>query len=275
LPWLGLAAGSLLAAACGMPQTATDRRATAESGSNRPVVGIAPVTSSVALANLTSGSAGLQQAAAQATATPRPSTPLPASTRPPASATPLTFAAAASSPAGATAQPSGTAALTASPAASATLTVTPAQTATAASSQTPPAVPPSSAAVDALAVQALALLNELRVKNGRKPLTFDATLGSIAASYARLMATSNSFGHNGPDGSSAFSRVGASGYGGRFEGETLAAGQASPQDVVSAWVNSPAHAGIIFSGEATEAGIGHYNAPSQYGHYWVLVAGSR
>jgi uncharacterized protein YkwD len=88
------------------------------------------------------------------------------------------------------------------------------------------------------------------------------------------MGRSNSFGHTGPDGSSAESRLAAAGYRGRFKGEAIAAGQPSAEAVVTGWINSPGHRAILLEPTAVEIGIGYaFATGSSYGHYWVLNTG--
>jgi uncharacterized protein YkwD len=126
-----------------------------------------------------------------------------------------------------------------------------------------------------MSAEVIRLINEYRVSNGRNPLAANASLNAAAGGYARLLGEWNFFGHDGLDGSSPQSRIAAAGYGGRFKGEALSAGQTSAQAAVVAWLNSPAHAAIIFDPSAVEVGVGyHYAGGSAYGHYWVFVTGA-
>jgi uncharacterized protein YkwD len=130
-----------------------------------------------------------------------------------------------------------------------------------------PSTNPASAAVK--------LLNDYRASSGRSQLVVNANLAASATSYAQLMARTNYFGHTGPDGSVAETRMAAAGYRGRFKGEALAAGQASADAAVRNWLTSAAHASIVLDPNAIEIGIGYaFGAGSSYGHYWVLVTGA-
>ena len=51
-------------------------------------------------------------------------------------------------------------------------------------------------------------------------------------------------------------------------GETLAAGQETPADVVKAWMDSPAHRDIILDSKWVDVGIG-VREGGEYGSYWV------
>jgi uncharacterized protein YkwD len=139
----------------------------------------------------------------------------------------------------------------------------------------PPAAPPAaSAPLSALAVEELGVINRFRLELGLTALRGDAALNAEAAAYAKLMGDTNTFGHNGADGSTAFTRIAASGYAGVLCGEAIAAGQSTAGAAFSTWRGSAAHSAIMFSKEAEAVGIGYYFAPnSTYKHYWVLVTG--
>lgn len=138
-----------------------------------------------------------------------------------------------------------------------------------------PAAPlPASEPSNLGAVQALGRINNYRQEMGFEPLRGDAALNAEAAAYAKLMGDTNTFGHNGPDGSTAAGRVQASGYAGVMCGEAIAAGQATSGAAFSTWLSSPEHNAIMLSTQAEAIGIGYYMAPnSTYKHYWVMVTG--
>jgi uncharacterized protein YkwD len=122
--------------------------------------------------------------------------------------------------------------------------------------------------------QEVSLINATRTQAGLPALKVNATLTASATAYARLMADRNFFSHDGIDGSSPQSRIKASGYAGRFKGEALAAGQASPQSALNTWLNSPSHRDILMDKAAVEVGIGFYSKPgTTYTTYWVFVSG--
>lgn len=138
---------------------------------------------------------------------------------------------------------------------------------------TPTSGPTSTPATDPGAA-ALAVINSYRAANGRAPLVANGALTAAATAYAQLMARTNYFGHTGPDGSVAETRIAAAGYKGHFKGEALAAGQTSADSAAKTWIASPAHNAIISDPDAKEVGVGYaYASTSYYGHYWVLVTG--
>jgi uncharacterized protein YkwD len=122
---------------------------------------------------------------------------------------------------------------------------------------------------------ALAQLNGVRASSGLQPLTFDAALTAAAAAYARNMATRGFFSHTGLDGATPFGRIVAAGYAGGFKGEAISAGQPTAQQAINGLLGSPPHAAILLDGSAFEVGIGYYYQPgSPYTHYWVVVTGA-
>lgn len=121
------------------------------------------------------------------------------------------------------------------------------------------------------------LTNAQRTQQGLPPLTVSPELTSAARSYALTLAQGNFFSHTGLDGSTFISRDEAAGYRGwDYLEENLAAGQTSPQQVVTAWLNSPEHRANLLSPRVHEIGVGHvYLAGSTYGNYWVQEFGDR
>jgi uncharacterized protein YkwD len=120
------------------------------------------------------------------------------------------------------------------------------------------------------------LVNEYRRSLGLTQLTAQTHLWSVAGSYAKYMADRDFFGHDAPNGSTSHSRVANSGYPGDFLGECLAAGQETPEQVVTAWKGSPGHDAILRNPAARHVGIGYFNDASEmdtYHTYWVLVIG--
>ncbi|MFP3338704.1 CAP domain-containing protein, partial [Micrococcus sp. SIMBA_131] len=56
----------------------------------------------------------------------------------------------------------------------------------------------------------------------------------------------------------------------RSAGENIAAGQATPEEVVKAWMNSEGHRKNILNPGYTEIGVGYISGGS-YGHYWTQM----
>ncbi len=74
--------------------------------------------------------------------------------------------------------------------------------------------------------------------------------------------------HTRPDGQKSSSILNGMPY--SAVGENLAAGQATPEEVVSAWMNSEHHRDNILSTDYEYMGVGYYNVDgSTYTNYWI------
>lgn len=127
-------------------------------------------------------------------------------------------------------------------------------------------VPPVYAADNSISqnvdqVQALALLNADRTKNGLAPLAYSTQLTKLAEDYAADMINRQFFAHNNPEGLTPFDRMDKYGIAYRYAGENLAL-----NDTVSAaqvaFMNSPTHRANILNPNFTEVGIGVKYAPN-------------
>ncbi len=114
----------------------------------------------------------------------------------------------------------------------------------------------------------LALVNAERAKAGLAPLKRSVTLETSAQQYAQSMAKRGFFGHTGPGGETLKDRMEKSGYYRPFfqsecfcvaryiMGENLARGQKTAKEVVTDWMQSPAHKAAITTTDFTDTGIG-------------------
>ncbi|MBQ3027874.1 MAG: CAP domain-containing protein [Lachnospiraceae bacterium] len=99
------------------------------------------------------------------------------------------------------------------------------------------------------------LVNEHRAAAGLAPVTYSAKLSEAA--QVRAVEIEKSFSHTRPDGryfSSVFAEHGIS-Y--RYSGENIAWGQKSPEEVVTAWMNSAGHRANILNAKFTQLGVGY------------------
>jgi len=125
------------------------------------------------------------------------------------------------------------------------------------------------------------LVNAERAAEGLPPLKRVTELGHAARYYATDMAQDNYFpgDHNTYDRSGGslvqvctwVERIQSFYSGWQMLAENIAAGQLTPEDVMSAWMGSAGHMDNIFSSNAWEIGVGYY-AP---GRYWVQDFGRR
>ena len=127
----------------------------------------------------------------------------------------------------------------------------------------------------------LALTNAERRKQGLKALRWEDKLAFAARHHAKDMATKDYFNHSSHD------RIGGklvktcdfatrlrAFYGrARFSAENIALGQASPEEVVRAWLNSPGHRRNMLNPKAEFLGVG-YATNAKGRAYWVQNFGT-
>lgn len=104
-------------------------------------------------------------------------------------------------------------------------------------------------------------------------LNANAQLNQAAQGHASDMADRNYFSHTSQDGRTMADRINATGYRWSTIGENIAAGQATPEEVVSGWLSSPGHCRNIMNPAFRELGVSYVQGGS-YGHYWVQNFGT-
>lgn len=120
--------------------------------------------------------------------------------------------------------------------------------------------------------QVVGLVNRVRSRSGLAPLQLNAQLTQAATAHAQDMAQHNFVGHTGSNGSSMQERVDATGYSWGALGENVAAGQATPQEVMRSWMGSEGHRQNILNPDFTEIGVAYQENPSaEMTYYWVQV----
>ncbi|MFQ6057384.1 MAG: CAP domain-containing protein [Anaerolineae bacterium] len=117
------------------------------------------------------------------------------------------------------------------------------------------------------------LVNQERAARGLPPLKICPELMAAASGHSQDMATNDFFSHIGSDGSSPWDRFRREGYQLTYGGEDIAAGDTTPHEVVSGWMSSPGHSGVILDPRYREVGVGY--AYSSFGHFWTLDVASR
>lgn len=155
-------------------------------------------------------------------------------------------------------------------------TSAPAATAVLPTAVPPTAVPPPAEAAETeLAEAVLTLVNAERGSAGCPGLMIDARLNAAAQGHSDDMAGNDFMDHTGSDGSQVGDRARAAGYSWRSVGENVAAGYATPAEVVAGWMGSPGHRDIILTCGYVDLGLGYsYRAATEFGHYWALVLAS-
>jgi uncharacterized protein YkwD len=122
--------------------------------------------------------------------------------------------------------------------------------------------------------QVFDLVNSRRTANGLAPLVRDDLLTQASQAYAERMADLDFFSHRDPEnGQMPGDRATAAGYAWSAIQENLAAGAATPQQIVDAWMNDSVHRANILSPLVTETGVGVAEDGSQ-GIYWVQMFAS-
>lgn len=124
---------------------------------------------------------------------------------------------------------------------------------------------PEDSVVLSYAEQVVALVNAERAKEGLAPLSIDKKVQ--AAAQIRAEECEQSFSHTRPDGTNFSTSLTQQGVTYRRSGENIAWGQRSPEEVVSAWMNSSSHRANIMNSRFTKIGVGyHQNANGV--NYW-------
>ncbi len=103
------------------------------------------------------------------------------------------------------------------------------------------------------------------------PLEMDEVIRVAARLHSQDMATQDYFEHDSLDGRTFADRMRDAGFSGADPwGENIAAGQATPAEVVDGWMNSPGHCRNIMDPDYHVIGIGYaYDASSTFEHYWT------
>ena len=143
----------------------------------------------------------------------------------------------------------------------------------------PRAAAPAPALGD-LAAETIRLVNIQRAKHGLGPLTADPKLMAAARFHADYMAKNDCFDHNCRGGPTFIERIGKAGYPYSRAAENIAAGMASPAEVVNAWMNSKGHRANILNPDVDEAGVAHFlldqdGGREKWRHYWAMTYGKK
>jgi len=106
------------------------------------------------------------------------------------------------------------------------------------------------------------LVNAVRRAHGLAGVRVNRRLSSAARDHSRDMVRRDYFAHNTPEGLTPALRVRRTGYlrahGRWLVGETLAwwSGQASPRQIVTAWMHSTPHREVLLTPSFRDVGIG-------------------
>ncbi|WP_251551114.1 CAP domain-containing protein [Neobacillus muris] len=123
----------------------------------------------------------------------------------------------------------------------------------------------TSAALSAYEQKVVDLTNQERAKNGLPALKADPALSKMAHEKSRDMSANNYFSHTSPTYGSPFDMMKQYGISYSYAGENIAMGQKTPEEVVTAWMNSEGHRKNILSPDFTYIGVGYVAE----GNYWT------
>lgn len=119
-----------------------------------------------------------------------------------------------------------------------------------------PVTPPAGdTSLSAYAQEVVRLVNAERAKYGLSALSVNAKASQAA--QVRAAEQARSFSHTRPNGSSCFTALKEAGVSYRSAGENIAYGQRTPQQVVTAWMNSSGHRANILGSQFTQIGVGY------------------
>ena len=128
-------------------------------------------------------------------------------------------------------------------------------------------IPQLESTVSSYESEVIRLVNEIRQKNGLRPLTANWELSRVARYKSQDMRANGYFSHNSPTYGTPFQMLSAFGLSYRTAGENIAKGYASPQAVVNGWMNSSGHRANILNGSYTQIGVGYVSG----GNYWTQL----
>lgn len=139
-----------------------------------------------------------------------------------------------------------------------------------ATQQAEPSNTTASSSVSSYEQKVVELVNVERQKAGLSSLTLDTAISNIARMKSKDMATNNYFAHQSPTYGSAGDMLTKNGIKWSAWGENIASGQKTPQEVVTAWMNSPGHKANIMSTNFSKLGVG-YALNSNGTPYWTQM----
>lgn len=119
--------------------------------------------------------------------------------------------------------------------------------------------------LNAFEKEVVELTNKERAKQGLKALSVDSKLSKSARAKSQDMKDKNYFSHTSPTYGSPFDQMKQFGITYKSAGENIAQGQKSPQEVVTAWMNSEGHRANILNKSYTHIGVGYVKS----GNYWT------
>lgn len=119
-------------------------------------------------------------------------------------------------------------------------------------------VPNAPTTQSTFATQVVHLVNQERAKAGLNALTSNGALTTMSLDKAKDMYNRNYFDHTSPTYGSPFDMMKTYGIQFSYAGENIAKGQRTPQEVMTAWMNSAGHRQNILNSHYTKIGVAYY-----------------
>ena len=130
---------------------------------------------------------------------------------------------------------------------------------------------------DAVTDRVVALVNAHRAAVGLAPVVAQPRLQAAAREQAAVMAANDFLGHDGPNGA-LDARLARVGYRFGTAAENVAAGFATPAEVVAGWMASAGHRRNMLNPAVREVGVGYVfvdgdgaRVATEYTSYWALI----
>jgi uncharacterized protein YkwD len=119
------------------------------------------------------------------------------------------------------------------------------------------------------------VINKYRQSTGLKPLKLNAALTEAAKAHSKDLAKWDRISHYGSDGSNPWDRVKRSGYSAKVAAENVGTGQATIDEVLKGWKESPGHNKNLLLGDVEHMGIALVQDPkTEFKTFWTLVIGA-
>jgi uncharacterized protein YkwD len=143
--------------------------------------------------------------------------------------------------------------------------------------KTPAPTPTTAPASDLAGAEAIVFqqTNAERAKTGAKALVSDPALNALARSRSEDMVNRNYFDHVTPDGKKVFDMLKEMGFAYTTAGENIAYNSypisQSPQQVMTAWMNSSGHKANILNTRYGRIGVGAYKRAKDGAIFYTQV----
>jgi len=128
-------------------------------------------------------------------------------------------------------------------------------------------IPLTDVTVTSYEQQVADLVNAERAKAGLSALKLNWELSRVARIKSQDMHDKKYFAHQSPTYGSPFDMMKKFGITYRTAGENIAQGYATPQAVMTGWMNSPGHKANILNASFTQIGVGYFKD----GNYWTQM----